>query len=67
MRISQAQHIANQATPAGRQLLRILRQATYLDTWDSRKTVWANSWNLLKVKNKRLKLTALGRKVASLV
>jgi hypothetical protein len=66
-RISEAQHIANCATPAGRTLLRTLRQATALDKWDTRSTRWANSWNLLKLKKGQLKLTALGWKVANLL
>lgn len=66
-KISQAQHIANHATPAGRKLLITLRQATSLDQWDTRATRWANSWNLLKVQKGKLKLTAMGWKVAALL
>jgi hypothetical protein len=45
-------------------LLRTLRQAVSLDTWESRKTVQANRLGLLKVKKKKLMLTKLGWQVA---
>lgn len=66
-RQSQAQKIASYATGHGAALLCALRDNGPMDTWDGRHTIWANSWNLLTVKKKKLTLTALGKKVADLL
>lgn len=64
MRSDQIDNIVKHLSPSSITLLRTLRQLVYLDDWEVRKTIQANRYDLLKVTNKKLKLTALGWKVA---
>jgi hypothetical protein len=67
MRKDQIENIVRHLSPTSITLLRTLRQATCLEEWETRKTIQANRYDLLKLKNNKLTLTALGWRVAQLV
>ena len=67
MRKDQIENIVRHLSPTSITLLRTLRQATCLEDWETRKTIQANRYDLLKLKNNKLTLTALGWRVAELV
>jgi hypothetical protein len=67
MRKDQIENIVRHLSPTSITLLRTLRQATCLEDWETRKTIQANRYDLLKLKNNKLTLTALGWRVAQLV
>jgi len=67
MRKDQIENIVRHLSPTSITLLRTLRQATCLEDWETRKTIQANRYDLLKLKNNKLTLTALGWRIAALV
>jgi hypothetical protein len=67
MRKDQIENIVRHLSPTSITLLRQLRAHVCLEEWETRKTIQANRWDLLKLKDNKLTLTALGWRVATLL
>lgn len=67
MRKDQIENIVRHLSPTSITLLRQIRAYVRLEYWDTRKTIQANRYDLLKLKDNKLTLTALGWRVAALL
>jgi len=67
MRKDEIENIVRHLSPTSIVLLRQLRAYVTLEDWETRKTIQANRYDLLKLKDNKLTLTALGWRVAELI